>query len=83
MFKLPSLDHLRAFEAAARHLSFKAAAEELNVTPAAVGQRVRILEGQLKTKLFLRKTRQILLTSEGLPAAAGSIILRNVIPDTA
>ena len=62
---LPPLDHLRAFEAAGRHLSFKEAAEELNVTPAAVGQRIRSLESQLGTVLFHRKTRQVHLTDEG------------------
>lgn len=48
------LNALRAFEASARHLSFSAAAAELNVTPAAVGQLVRTLEDWLGTPLFLR-----------------------------
>jgi LysR family transcriptional regulator, glycine cleavage system transcriptional activator len=53
--KLPvHLNALRAFEASARHASFSAAAEELNVTPAAVGQLVRSLENWLGTPLFLR-----------------------------
>lgn len=53
--KLPShLNALRAFEASARHQSFSAAAEELNVTPAAVGQLVRTLEEWLDTPLFSR-----------------------------
>ena len=53
--KLPvHLNALRAFEASARHQSFSAAAEELNVTPAAVGQLVRTLEDWLGTPLFLR-----------------------------
>ena len=62
---LPPLDHLRAFEAAARLLSFKHAATEMNVTPAAVGQRIRALEGILNSKLFVRQTRQVALTAEG------------------
>ncbi|GAB3628121.1 transcriptional regulator GcvA [Pandoraea terrae] len=48
------LNALRAFEASARHQSFSAAAEELNVTPAAVGQLVRSLEGWLGSPVFLR-----------------------------
>ncbi|AIO71392.1 MULTISPECIES: transcriptional regulator GcvA [Burkholderia] len=50
------LNALRAFEASARHQSFSAAAVELNVTPAAVGQLVRTLEDWLGTPLFLRST---------------------------
>lgn len=53
--KLPvHLNALRAFEASARHQSFSAAAAELHVTPAAVGQLVRTLEDWLGTPLFLR-----------------------------
>ncbi|MFM2403972.1 MAG: hypothetical protein RL223_1852 [Pseudomonadota bacterium] len=53
--KLPAhLNALRAFEASARHRSFSAAAEELHVTPAAVGQLVRTLEDWLGTALFVR-----------------------------
>lgn len=56
--KLPvHLNALRAFEASARHQSFSAAAEELNVTPAAVGQLVRSLEESLGTPLFHRSSR--------------------------
>ena len=55
--KLPvHLNALRAFEASARHRSFSAAASELNVTPAAVGQLVRTLEEWLGTPLFLRNS---------------------------
>src|SRR3546814_5894686 len=50
----PHLNALRAFEASARHQSFSAAAAELNVTPAAVGQLVRTLEDWLGTPLFVR-----------------------------
>ncbi len=62
---LPPLNHLHAFEAAARHLSFRKAAKELNVTPAAVGQRIRALEARLQIALFLRLTRAVILTDAG------------------
>ena len=60
--KLPPLKALRAFESAARHLSFTAAADELNVTPAAIGHQVRILEDRFGRKLFNRSTRKVELT---------------------
>ena len=56
---------LRAFEVAARHLSFSAAAIELNVTPAAVSQQVRLLEHRLGEPLFLRHARGLRLTRAG------------------
>lgn len=60
--RLPPLNSLRAFEAAARHLSFKKAANELHVTPAAVGQQVKALEKNLGVQLFRRRTRALELT---------------------
>ncbi len=63
--RFPPLNALRAFEAAARHLSFKKAAEELFVTPAAVSQQVKSLEEYLGTPLFRRLTRAIELTTPG------------------
>lgn len=63
--RLPSLNQLRAFEAAARHESIKIGAEELCVTPAAVGHQIKGLELDLNTALFQRKTRKIVLTAEG------------------
>ncbi|MBL0143293.1 MAG: transcriptional regulator GcvA [Betaproteobacteria bacterium] len=60
--RLPPLNALRAFEAAARHLSFKRAAEELFVTPAAISQQVKTLEDYLGVELFRRLTRAIELT---------------------
>jgi LysR family glycine cleavage system transcriptional activator len=69
--RLPPLNGLRAFEAAARHLSFKKAAEELHVTPAAISQQVRALEDYCGVELFHRVTRAIKLTEAGhaaLPA---------------
>ncbi|MGH8864650.1 MAG: LysR substrate-binding domain-containing protein [Burkholderiales bacterium] len=65
MRKLPPLGALRVFEAAARRLSFKLAAEELNVTPTAVSHQVRMLEKILGAKLFERRTRHVRLTASG------------------
>jgi len=62
---LPPLNALRAFEAAARHLSFKLAAHELHVTPAAVGQQVKALEARLGVQLFERLHKQLILTVAG------------------
>jgi LysR family transcriptional regulator, glycine cleavage system transcriptional activator len=66
---LPPLNALRAFEAAARHLSFRQAAEEMNVTPAAVSQQIRLLEERLECRLFHRLTRSVSLTQEGVRLA--------------
>ncbi len=70
--RLPPLNALRAFEAAARHLSFTKAADELNVTQAAVSHQIKGLEDWLGTALFRRLNRSLLLTDQGqvlLPAA--------------
>ena len=64
-YTLPPLNALRAFEAAARHLSFKLAAHELHVTPAAVGQQVKALEVRLGVQLFERLHKQLILTAAG------------------
>ena len=64
-YLLPPLNALRAFEAAARHLSFKQAAHELHVTAGAVSQQVRLLEERLGVQLFERLTRQVVLTPAG------------------
>jgi LysR family glycine cleavage system transcriptional activator len=63
--KLPPLNGLRAFEAAARNLSFTRAAEELHVTPAAVSQQVKSLESYFGVRLFKRLTRALSLTDAG------------------
>lgn len=63
--KLPPLTTLRAFEAAARHLSFTRAAAELHVTQGAVSQQVKQLEENLGFALFLRLPRKLELTEEG------------------
>ncbi len=63
--QLPPLNPLRAFEAAARHLSFTRAAEELFVTPSAVSHQVKALEENLGVSLFLRDSKSLLLTPAG------------------
>jgi len=62
--RLPSLNGLRAFEAAARHLSFTLAAEELNVTQTAISHQIRRLEEELGLKLFIRQSRSLALTPQ-------------------
>ncbi|MEM7439732.1 MAG: LysR family transcriptional regulator [Pseudomonadota bacterium] len=64
-YHLPPLRALQAFEAAARRLSFKAAADELNVTPAAISHQVKALEKELRFKLFHRNHRGVELTETG------------------
>jgi LysR family transcriptional regulator, glycine cleavage system transcriptional activator len=64
-YYLPPLNGLRAFEAAARHLSFKHAANELCVTPGAVSQQVKALEEALGFALFRRLPRSLVLTPAG------------------
>ena len=63
--RLPPLNALRAFEVAARHLSFKRAAGELSVTPTAISHQIRGLEQDLGVTLFRRLTRALELTPEG------------------
>jgi len=62
--RLPPLNQLRAFEAAARHLSFEDAADELHVTHAAVSHQIKALEEFFGCKLFHRLTREVRLTEE-------------------
>lgn len=64
-YDLPSLTTLAAFEAAARHASFKEAARELNVTPGAVSHQIKSLEQDLQVKLFVRGHRSVEPTPEG------------------
>ncbi|MCP9269408.1 transcriptional regulator GcvA [Xenorhabdus sp. XENO-1] len=63
--RLPPLNALRVFDAAARHLSFTKAAEELFVTQAAVSHQMKSLEDFLGLKLFRRRNRSLLLTEDG------------------
>ena len=65
MARLPSLDTLRVFAVAARHLSFTKAADELHLTQSAISHRVRALEEELGVLLFNRLTRKLTLTSAG------------------
>lgn len=67
--KLPPLNSLPSFEAAARHLSFSRAAQELNVTHGAVSRAVKTLEDQLGVLLFERATRSVRLSAVGEPYA--------------
>ena len=70
------MGHLRAFEAVARHLNFRAAAEELSLTQSAVSRQIQSLEDEVGTALFLRHTRAVELTSAGgmlLRAAASAL----------
>jgi LysR family transcriptional regulator, glycine cleavage system transcriptional activator len=62
---LPPLNWLRAFEAAARHLSFTHAAQELNLTQAAISKQVKLLELNLRQRLFERLPRSLALTKSG------------------
>src|SRR5215468_3890167 len=65
MYAAPPLNALRAFEAAARHLSLTKAAQELNVTPGAISHQIRGLETLLGVELFERRARSIALTPAG------------------
>src|SRR5687768_11478828 len=65
---------VRAFEAVARHLSFRVAAEELNLTQSAISRQIRSLEEDVGAALFSRGTRHVELTPEG------TTLLRSVAP---
>ena len=69
--RLPPLTALRAFEAAARHMSFAKAAEELHVTPAALSFQIKSLEEHLGTQVFQRLNRAVALTKAGEALAPG------------
>jgi DNA-binding transcriptional LysR family regulator len=75
---LPSLDPLKGFEAAARHLSFTKAAAELFLTQSAISRQIQTLEEQLGVKLFRREARRLTLTPEGevLHRAATEMLAR-------
>src|SRR5215831_11888643 len=63
--RLPQLNALKAFEAAARHVNFTRAAEELCVTQGAVSHQVKALEAELGVKLFNRERQRLLITDSG------------------
>jgi DNA-binding transcriptional LysR family regulator len=69
-----SAGHLRAFEAVARHLNFRAASEELSLTQSAVSRQIQAMEDEVGVALFLRHTRAVELTG------AGGQLLRAVVP---
>ena len=83
--RLPSPTALRTFESAARLGSFKAAAEELRVTPTAVSHQIRALEERLGRSLFARSTRSIALTAAGREIATvltrAFVTIRDVIDE--
>ncbi|KTT65189.1 LysR substrate-binding domain-containing protein [Sphingomonas sanguinis] len=64
--RLPPLNALRAFECAARRLSFRKAADELGVTPTAISHQIRLLEDILEQPLFVRHVRRVALTPAGM-----------------
>ncbi len=76
--RLPSLDPLKGFEAAARHLSFTRAAAELFLTQSAISRQIQTLEEQLGVRLFRREARRLSLTPEGevLQHAVGEVLDR-------
>ena len=71
MRKLPFLNGIRAFEAAARANGFAKAADELHVTPAAISRMVRLLEQRIGVPLFERKPNRLALTAAGIAYQAG------------
>ncbi|MBK9445490.1 MAG: LysR family transcriptional regulator [Betaproteobacteria bacterium] len=76
--RLPPLDALKGFDAAARHLSFTRAAAEMNLTQSAISRQVQALEGHLGVSLFKREVRRLVLTPEGetLRRVAGEMLGR-------
>jgi LysR family transcriptional regulator, glycine cleavage system transcriptional activator len=77
--RLPSLNGLKAFEAAARHGSFAGAATELNVSPAAVSRMVHLLEDRLRVVLFERSANRLAVTAAGRAYQAGLTPLLDAI----
>lgn len=78
---LPPLPALRAFEVAARHLSFTKAANELNMTQAAVSYQIRLLEEKLGVSLFLRRPRKVQLTDAGAHLAGRASEALDILRD--
>jgi DNA-binding transcriptional LysR family regulator len=78
--RLPALNALKAFEAAARHESFTRAAQELCVTQGAVSHQVKALEEELGLKLFNRERQRLVITEAGRDYLA---VLRRLRPDRA
>lgn len=80
--QIPPLAAIRVFEAAARHLSFTRAGEELGMTQAAVSYQIRILEERLGAPLFLRRPREVQLTSLGKELARPTTEAFNILRET-
>lgn len=76
MSRQVKLNYLRAFDAAARHLSFSAAAEEMNLSQAAISQQIARLEHALGSDLFIRRNRALSLSERGL---AYHLVVREVL----
>ena len=76
MEKLPPLIELRAFDAVARHLSFKKAAAELGVTPTAISHQIRLLEHYCGRSLFRRRPRPISLARDNQDETPATIKMR-------
>ena len=75
--RIPSLNWLRVFEAAARHQSFSRAGNDLNMSGPAISQQIKALEGHLDAKLFERGSRAVTLTEAGrafLPVVRQSLL---------
>lgn len=81
--RLPQLDPLIAFEAAARHGSFKLAAQELCITPSAISQQIRGLECQLNVALFERGHRSVHLTEQGREFRNSIVVALNHLANAA
>lgn len=81
MRNLPSLNGIRAFEAAARCGSFVKAADELNVTPAAISRMVRLLEERLEVPLFQRNPNNLTLTAAGAAYQPGLTAMLDTLSD--
>lgn len=81
--RLPQLDPLIAFEAAARHGSFKLAAQELCLTPSAISQQIRALESQLSVSLFERGHRSVHLTERGREFQNSVVVALNHLANAA
>lgn len=79
--QLPPLAAMRAFEAAARHLSFTKAAEELAMTQAAVSYQIKVLEERVGSPLFVRRTRQVALTEIGQRLATAASEAFRILAD--
>ena len=80
--KLPPFAAVRAFEAAARNMSFKKAAEELCLSPSAVSHQIRSLEGHLDTRLFERRGNELSLTLNGQGYAKSLTVFLDGVEDS-